>query len=317
MLIAVPCSAADAVALYDAADGNDAGRIAVGSHPVHLAAADGRVLVATMDERSVDVVAEGTVHRVPTDVLGPSHFAVVDDRAFVPCTGGDAVAVLDFDTLELRDRVAVGAEPHDAEVVGDAVYVGGRVDGTVSVIDARTAAERATVSVAERSDSGARVQGLTATGDRVYAVDQSNGCVVLLDETGVVAAAPVGTNPYEAVITDGRVLVAGRDDGTVTALSADLAEVTTHAVGGRPLDVVLANDDAWVVDRENAILRTLAGERVPLPHLGFAAVRDPRDSQRVYVSHYDDDALTAVDLADRSVAWTAETPGRPFDPLVV
>lgn len=317
MLLAVPCSEADCVALYEASDGSDAGRIAVGAHPVHLAAADGRVLVATMGERSIDVVTDAGVERVPTGVLGPSHFALSEDRAFVPCTGGDAVAVLDLESLDHVERVAVGAEPHDAETVDGAVYVGSRADGTVSVLDGETAAVRATVDVADATGDGARVQGLAAADGGVYAVDQSNGRVVLLDEDGVRAAADVGANPYEPVVDGDRVLVAGRDDGTVTELPRDLSTATTHEVGGRPFDVHAADGAAWVFDRDEAVARTLDGETLGLPHPGFAAVGDPQRAQRVYVSHYDDDAVSALDLGARSVEWTAATPARPFEPLVV
>lgn len=316
MLLAVPCSEADSVALFDATTGEDAGRVAVGSHPVHLAAADGRVLVATMGERSVDVIADGAVERVETGVLGPSHFAVSDQQAFVPCTGGDAVAVVDLDLLELRERVAVGAEPHDAELVGGDVYVGSRGDGTVTVLDAESATVRRSIDLAD-GDSSARVQGLTAAESGVYAVDQASSRVVLLDGERVVAEAAVGANPYEAVVADGCVFVAGRDDGTVTELSPDLSSSTTHEVGGRPVDLVAADGGVWVFDRERAVARSLAGADIDLPHPGFAAVRDPETPGRVYVSHYDDDAVSAVDVGDGTVAWTASTPARPFEPLPV
>ncbi|WP_430505894.1 YncE family protein [Haloparvum sp. PAK95] len=320
MLLAVPCSAADAVALYDAADGTPAGEVAVGSHPVHLAAADGRVLVATMGERSVDVVADGAVERIETGVLGPSHFAVGADTAFVPCTGGDAVAVLDLETLDCTERVAVGAEPHDAELVDGTLYVGSRADGTVTVVDAETATVRTAVDLGTVDGTQARVQGLAAADDGVYAVDQANGRVAHIEAgstAGVAGVAAVGENPYEPVVDDGRVLVAGRDDGTVTELSRDLSTATTHDVGGTPTEVVTADEDAWVFDRDRAVVRSLGGDGVELPHPGFAAARDPDRPARVYVSHYDDDAISAVDLDTGTVRWTADTPERPFEPLPV
>lgn len=316
VLLGVPCSEADAVALFDADTGREAGRVSVGAHPVHLATAGGRVLVATMGERSIDVVTDGAVERVPTGVLGPSHFAVDGDTAFVPCTGGDAVAVVDVDALELRERVPVGAEPHDAERVGDAVYVGSRADGTVTVLDAATATVRETVDVGPETGARARVQGLAAADGGVYAVDQANDRVVRLGGDGVTAAA-VGANPYEPVVLDDRLFVAGRDDGTVTELTPDLSTSETYAVGGRPVDLVGAAGETWIVDRERPVVRSLSGASVDLPAPGFAAVADPERSAVAYVSHYDDDAVSAVDLGERAVRWTAATPARPFEPLVV
>lgn len=319
MLLAVPCSGANTVALLDAVDGSDVGRISVGAHPVHLAAADGHVLVATMDERSIDVVTDSGVERVQTGVLGPSHFAVRDNLVFVPCTGGDAVAVIDLDALELRDRIVVGAEPHDAESVGDSVYVGSRADGTVTVLNAETAAVRSTVDVAGTTGTGTRprVQGLGAADGDVYAVDQTNARVVLLDEAGVHASAPVGANPYEPVIGSKRVFVAGRDDGTITVLSTDLSSATTHDVGGQPVDTLVVAGKAWVFDRDNPAVQSLSGDAVDLPYPGFAAICDPQRPQRAYVAHYDDDAVSAVDLDVGNVAWTVSTPAKPFEPLVV
>lgn len=316
MLLAVPCADDDTVALLDADDGSDAGRIAVGSHPVHLASAGDRVLVATMGERSVDVVAGGAVERVPTGVLGPSHVAVRDGRAFVPCTGGDAVAVINLDGPDRCGRVAVGAEPHDAEVAGDAVYVGSRGDGTVTVLDAETAAVRATVDLPGDRDTP-RVQGLATAADGVYAVDQANERVVYLDAGGVRAAAPVGADPYEPVVTDGRVLVAGRAEGTVTELPADLSARTTHDVGGRPVALAPLDGSVWVFDGDHAVARSLSGGEVTLPHPVLSAAGDPRRPERAYVAHYDDDAVSALDTGDRAVRWTTTTPARPFEPLVV
>jgi YVTN family beta-propeller protein len=318
VLLAVPCSEADTVALFDAATGAEAGRVPVGSHPVHLTAADGRVLVATMGERSIDVITDGTTERVPTGVLGPSHFAITDRRAFVPCTGGDAVAVVDLGTLELDDRIAVGAEPHDAELVDGAVYVGSRGDGTVSVIDADSAAVRRTIHACDdESGTQPRIQGITAADSGVYAVDQANARVLLLDDRGVVASASVGADPYEPVVADDRLLVPGRDDGTVTSLSTDLSTATTHTVGGRPVDLVVFDGTVWVVDRDRPILRSLAEGEIELPYPGFAVAADPDQPSRVYVSHYDDDAVSAVDLDLGTVEWTAATPARPFEPLLV
>lgn len=318
MLLTVPCSAADTVALFDAATGADAGRISVGSHPVHLAAADGRVLVATMGERSIDVITDGTTERVPTGVLGPSHFATCDHRAFVPCTGGDAVAVIDLETRERRERVPVGPEPHDAERFEDAVYVGSRGDGTVTVLDAATAAVQRRVDIStEDGASQPRVQGLTAAADGVYAVDQSNSRVLLLGGRGVIAKASVGSNPYEAVVADDRVFVPGRSDGTVTALSPDLSSTSTHSVGERPVDLAVHGGNVWVFDRDRSIAESLGGSRIELPHPGFAVISHPEQPNRVFVSHYDDDTISALDLTAGTVEWTASAPARPFEPLLV
>ena len=346
MLLAVPCSDADCLALLDAADGADRGRVGVGAHPVHAAVVDGRVFVATMGDRAVSVVADGEVRRIATGVLGPSHFATTDaGDVLVPCTGGDTLAIVDAERLELRARVGVGAEPHDVAVHEGRAFVGSRADGTVTVVDPAAAAVEATHDLA----ADARIQGVEAAAEGVYAVDQRNARLYRLTAAGVEGSVPTGGNPYDAVVDDTRVLVAGRDDGTVTAVSRAAGFVThagargddtgpgaadtsrrVHDVGGRPSGVVVADGTAWVLDRERPHLASLpaasgddgagadapATRRIEVPHPTFAAGVAPDDAV-VYVSHYDDAAVSAVDLDAGRVAWTAATPARPFDPVVV
>jgi hypothetical protein len=337
MLVAVPCSDDDCVILLDTADGTERGRIGVGDHPVHLAVVGDRTFVATMGDRAVSVVADGAVHRVETGVLGPSHFATTDEGdVLVPCTGGDALAIVDPERLALRARVGVGAEPHDVAVREGLAFVGSRADGSVTVVDPAAATVEATHDLA----ADARIQGVEAAAEGVYAVDQRHARLFRLTPEGVEGSVPVGANPYDAVLTDDRVLVAGRDDGTVTAVprgsafgagvdgdreAAAGAESHVHDVGGRPNAVVLADGAAWVLDRERAQLRSLGGptvgdpsnRRIDLPHPTFAAAAAPTDEAVLYVSHYDDAAVSAVDLDAGRVRWTAETPAHPFEPAVV
>ncbi|MFB6090809.1 MAG: YncE family protein [Halobellus sp.] len=313
MLVAVPCAGADCVVLLDGDDGTERGRIAVGDHPVHLAAVGSAVFVATMGERAVSVVDDGRVGKIETGILGPSHFALADGLVLVPCTGGDAVAILDPDSRSLAGRVGVGAEPHDAAVRDGLAYVGSRVDGTVSVVDPDAARVKRTIDVG----ADARVQGVDAGFGAVYAVDQTGGRVVRADETDVTARADVGANPYEATLGPERVYVAGRDDGTVTSLAPDLSDPETHGVGGRPTAVSIVDGAPWVLDRERARMVALdADASLSLPAPAFAA--DPvGDGDAVAVSHYDDDRVSLVSTADREVRWTAETPAQPFEPLVL
>jgi len=97
-----------------ARNGDRLGEVPVGSHPVHATTCRGRTVVATMGERAVTAVdASGEVTQVETGVLGPSHFAGANGELYVSCSAGDALAVVDPESLTLVDRVAVGAEPHE------------------------------------------------------------------------------------------------------------------------------------------------------------------------------------------------------------
>lgn len=314
MLVAIPCAGADCLLLLDATDGTSRGCIPVGSHPVHLEAISGAVFVATMGERAVTVVEDGDVTRVETGTLGPSHFGVTDaGRVLVPCTGGDSLAIIDRETLSLVDRVGVGAEPHDVAVHAGLAFVGSRTDGTVSVVDPAAGRLVRTVDLG----AGARVQGVDAGFGAVYAVDQASGRIARLNATGVTATAQVGSNPYEVVLGDERLFVAGRDDGTVTVLTPGLSVLQSVDVGGRPTSVVPVGGTPWVLNREAAELRTLDGHhRIDIAAPGFTGA-SREDADAMVVVHYDDDRVSLVSTSESKTVWSVRTPKRPFDAFVL
>ncbi|MFB6302477.1 MAG: hypothetical protein ABEH78_06420 [Haloferacaceae archaeon] len=317
-LLAVPCEGADVLALFDD-EGTPRGRIPVGSDPVHATTAAGRVVVATMGERSVTVVEpDGEVGRVATGVLGPAHLTRAAGRLLVPCTAGDAVAVIDPSTPTLEGRVPVGAEPHDVGRCGAHAIAGSRAGGVLTVFDPTT---RSVVARHGVPDPGtARVQGVdrvrgAAGMAAVYAVDQGNDRVLLADRDGVRARAAVGPDPYEATATPDRVYVPARGGDTVHEFAPDLSEGTVHETAAGPEGVVVVDGDPWVFHRDAPLLRSLDGTAVPLPAPSLAAATCP--DGRVLLSHYDDDAVSLVDPAAGTVAWTVETPARPFGSAVV
>lgn len=327
-VVAVPCEGDDALALFALADGEPLGEVPVGSHPVHATAFGGRTFVATMDDRAVTAVgADGAVSRVETGVLGPSHFAAANGELFVSCTAGDALAVVDPETPALVARVAVSAEPHEVAVAPDGrrLYVGSRREGVVDVVDPAARESLGAVDVG----ADARVQGVAVgpDGARGYAVDQAGPRVVAFDPNGVdesdetsdASAAPVldtaavGADPYDLVVADDRVFVPGRGDGVVHEFDRDLALAAVHEGFARPVDLFRIGGDRWVLDAGDDRLRSLGGSVVETPAPGLVATRV---GDRLVVSHYDDDRISLVDVAEGTV-WTAETPACPFGSVVV
>ena len=322
-LVAVPCEGADKLVLVDPATGDSLGTVSVGPDPVHATTAAGTTFVATMGDRAVSAVApDGTVERIETGVLGPSHLAVAGSNLFVSCSAGDSVAVIDPVDRRLRERIPVGAEPHEIAVGPSErfLYAGSRRRGRVDV-----------VSVSERSVVGtvnlgpdARVQGvaLGPDGDRGYAVDQANARVAAFetaDRAGTVPAdavervTPVGANPYDLVVTDRRVFVPGRATGTVHAFGPGLNPVTVHEGFDRPVDLLAFDGSWWVLDAGRAGLVSLAGGSVdtPAPGLSATATHDG-----LVLSHYDDDRVSLVTPAKGTV-WTTAVPAHPFGAVLV
>jgi len=331
-IVAVPCEGDDALALFALSDGDPLGEVPVGSHPVHATTHRGRTFVATMGERAVTAVdPDGAVSRVETGVLGPSHFATANGELFVSCTAGDALAVVDPESLTLVTRIGVGAEPHELAVSPDErrLYAGSRRAGVVDVVDPAAHERLGAVDVG----ADARVQGVAVgpEGGRGYAVDQAGARVVAFDtdradetagtseETAgasdepVLGEAAVGADPYDLVVAADRVFVPGRDDGVVHELDRDLGRAAVHEGFDRPVDLFRIGGEWWVLDAAAARLRSLSGGIVDSPASGLVATRV---GDRLVVSHYDDDRVSLLDVADGPV-WTAETGAYPFGSVVV
>ena len=335
-VVAVPCEGDDVLALFALDTGDLLGEVPVGSHPVHATTCQGRTFVATMGERAVTAVApSGEITRIETGVLGPSHFATANDELFVSCSAGDALAVVDPETLTLVDRIAVGAEPHEVAVSPDGgrLYSGSRLDGVVDVVDPVAHERIGSIGIGD----AARVQGvaLSPDGGRGYAVDQANARVAVFgtgagegesagerDGAGtdddpqaarVLATAAVGGDPYDLVVAEDRVFVPGRDDGTVHEFDRDLGLREIHEGFSRPVDLFRVTGDWWVLDADDDQIRSLDGDVIETAAPGLAATRI---DDRLVVSHYDADRVSLVD-AEAGTVWTADSPEYPFGSVVI
>lgn len=314
-IAAVCCEGASSLALYNLANGDRLGEVPVGAHPVHATVADERVFVATMGERSIDVVdTDGTVRRIDTGVLGPSHFTTANDSLFIPCTAGDVVAVIDPVDLELEGRIAVGAEPHDIAVHDGLAYVGSRADGVVSVVDVTA---RETVSEVDIGPT-ARVQGVGVHPENGvgFAVDQCGARVVgfeLGPDPEPTVEAAVGADPYDLDIRTDRLFVPGRDDGTVHEFGLDLESPVVRDGFETPVEVVTYRESRWVIDRDAARIGSLDGGTVTIsaPAIGGVAT-----DAGILLSHYDDAAVSLVDPPN-GVCWQSHSPDHPFGAVVV
>lgn len=312
MLAGICCQGSDTVAVVDLETYEHLGSVPVGGHPVDAISAEGRLFVATMDERSVSVIdTDGSVRTITTGVLGPSHFARAGNRLFVSCSGGDAVAAIDPVKLDLIGRVPTGAEPHGIVAHDGLVYVGSRVAGSVTVFEPETLTTVASVAVAD----GARLQDLEAD-DAVYAIDQAGARVIKFEEDGVQATAPVGNNPYQLTIDGaGFVYVPGRDDGTVHTYDATLESAMVSDVGPGAVAVEPLSGRRWVACSEVAALRSLEGAEVPLPDPAFGL--QAIDTTRLLVAHRDDAAVSIVDVDEERLEATVSVNRHPLGMVVI
>ena len=313
-VLAVCCQGERLVSVHAFETGEPIGGIPVGGHPVHAHAVDGRIFVATMDERTLTVVEpDGAVERLRLGVLGPSHFAFAAGTLFVTCTAGDVVAAIDPAGPRLVDRIGVGAEPHEIAAHGDRVFVGSRRDGVITAIDAEKLSRLGDVDVG----GNARIEGvgLDGTGRLGYAVDRRGERLVGFspDEMRVTGTAPIGRNAYDLTITEDAVYVPARGSGTVTAAGLDLEDGHEHTGFTSPVEVLPWHDEEWVVDRGRARLESLAGRTVDTP---AGAIHAMGTEEGVVLAHYDDDAVSLVHPHD-GIVWKTETGAHPLGLLVV
>lgn len=317
-LLAVPCEGADVLALFDD-EGTTRGVIEVGSHPVHAVVAAGSVFIATMGERSVTVVdPDGNASRLEIGVLGPAHIVPAGRRLLVPCTAGDVVAVIDAETPSLEGRVPTGAEPHDVAVAEELAIAGSRTDGVLTVFDPATRKVQHRFEVPDPDT--ARIQGIDGPpGDRppatVYAVDQGNERVLQVHPDGISARTGVGRDPYEATVTADRVYVPSRGSDTVHEFDQVLSMAVVHETARGPEGIIVIDGVPWVYHRDAPVLSSLDGDKLTLPAPALAGTALP--DGRVLLSHYDDDAISLVDVEAGAVEWTAKTPAHPFGSVVV
>lgn len=317
-LLAVPCEGADVLALFDD-EGASMGEITVGSHPVHAVVAAGTVFVATMGERSVTVVdPDGNAARIEIGVLGPAHLVPAGPRLLVPCTAGDVLAVIDAESATLAGRVPTGAEPHDAAVVEDRAIAGSRTDGVLTVFDPATREVQRRIEVPDPDT--ARIQGIDGPpGDQsppaVYAVDQGNERVLRVGAGGVLGRSDLGRDPYEATVTADRVYVPSRGSDTVHEFDPELSKSTVHETANGPEGVLVIDGVPWVYHRDAPVLLSLHGDDLTLPAPALAGTALPEG--RVLLSHYDDAAISLVDVEEGTVEWTSETPAHPFGSVAI
>lgn len=314
-IIAVCCQGADVLALHSVATGEEIGQISVGGHPVHATVVGDRVVVATMNERSVTVIDE-TGELIPIDigVLGPSHFATVGSMLFVTCTAGDVVAVIDPIEQTLQERIAVGAEPHELAVGEDFVYVGSRRDGDISVIEP----DRREVIGQLVVEGDARIEGIemSLVAGRGYAVDRTGKRVIafsLEPSPTIIGEASVGADPYELTVFDDAIVVPGPGSGEIHEFDRELCQRDVHHGFERPVDVVEFAGERWVIDRSATVLRSLSGRAIEIPAGAIAARPNPTG---VILSHYDDAAISLVH-PDYGVRWHQSTGEYPFGSLTI
>ena len=142
------------VSLIDLAEGKVAAEVEVGREPRGIAWQGGLAVVANLRDDTATLLEVQPPKLTVTATLPvgnePRGVAMSADRAYIVCSGDNAVDVVDLASRKAVKRVPVGSEPWYAALSGKWLLVGNSNSGDVSRIDTTTF-ESSTVALEGRS----------------------------------------------------------------------------------------------------------------------------------------------------------------------
>lgn len=222
--------------------------LSANSSDVALLDLRGRLVVAHQDLDRVSIVDTGTFSRVLDLPVGRSPVRIASapdsDRVYVVESGADAVDVIDLTAGSVVGRMPVESRPSDAAVDrrGREIFVGHSISPNLLAFDAHTLAQRASIFV------GGDVSAVLCDRrrDRVYVARARPRELVVVDRelASVLRRIPLSAR-IEALAqpVDGAMLYgAAPEAGELVVVDLVLGkELTPIQVGGRPLDVLVAD----------------------------------------------------------------------------
>lgn len=227
----VACTGGDSVAVVDPTVPERIGRIHVGREPHGIAATGGRVYVGSRGDGSVAIVDAGSAAVVETVDLGTGvrveDVEAVGRGAYAVDAGGERVVRVEEGIVA---SAPVGADPYGCTVREASVYVPGRGDGTVTVLD-RSLDSRVVHEV------GAAPAAVERIGGRFWVADRSNPALWTLDGDRIDLPAPsIDVIPLD----EERALVAHYADAAVSVVDLDRGRVeATVDVGANPIGPIV------------------------------------------------------------------------------
>jgi YVTN family beta-propeller protein len=258
--------AANSVAVIDLGSGEITQDAPVGARPSAIAAGEGALWVANIDDGSVSKVdpaaaaVEGnTVPGGQIDGLGAGAGGV-----WVADVHRGVVAKIDPDFRRVVDRVRISPGPIISRAVGPVAVGAGSVwvgDGNAAVarIDPRTLRVSGRINVGNNPTA-------VAVGDAdVWVADDVDNTVSRIDAASeaVTATIPVGAGPAAIAVGEGGVWVAESQVNQVVRIDPATGAVTdTIEVGERPTGIVAGEGGVWVANSlSNTISRIDPGSR--------------------------------------------------------
>jgi YVTN family beta-propeller protein len=237
--------------------------------------------------RVVTLVAVGLISTFQTS-------AVARPRAYVANAVSNDVSVIDLETNQEVDRIAVGLRPFGVAVSPDGsfVYVANQDSNTVSIIDTSNDHVANTVQV------GTSPYGVafTPNGALAYVANNYSGDVseINVQTQQVTATIAVADNPWELVVsTDGERVYVSKNGG----VSVSVINVQTHSVTEIP---------------GNSYAASLAGDYAYFTVIGIEQLKVLNTTTNEWVGLLQPVAMDAYDLtatSDGTRVWVSGTRG--------
>lgn len=232
-----------------------------------IAGVDGGVALLSPDGGSVKVVTLGA---------RPRHVGLAESggAALVPLEGSDELVVVGLPAGEVRQRVAVGRQPHDAAAAAGRVFVGDELADTISVIEGSAVREAAAGPI--------QPGGVASNGKSVVVVGVRGRRLKVLDATTLAEAAtlPAGVGPTHVVADQSHAYVADTQGDAILVyrLDARPRRVGQTAAQGTPYGLALdaTRNRLWVtLTKTNELVEfELAGGRL-IRRARYPTVRQP------------------------------------------
>ena len=215
---------------------------------------------------------------------------------WVANTGSDSVIRIAIKTGKAGKPIPVGDEPYFLTADENSVFVANGGDGTVTVIDARSA------KVAGRPIRvGGVLRGIVSSGTATWVVDNKGGAVKRIVNSRVTTTIPVGDNPVEVAFGNKALWVTNKNDDTVSRidLRGQGNKEKSIPVGKQPQGIAFGEGFAWVTNaKSNNVMRLdqntgeVVGQPIPVP--GQPVGIDVRNGQ-VWVTSNDAGTVTQID----------------------
>ncbi len=213
-------------------------------------------------------------------------------------------------------RVSVGAHPKSVTVGPGRAYVGLYDSASLAVVDTASLTLLRTVQGA-----GSGANGVALSGSYVYLAHRDSASVSVFhaaDPNSLQYTLTVGLLPFGVAALPDRVFVANFGSDSVTVIdSAANSVLRTAPVGAHPALAAAGGARGWVttlgsaggaqvLDRDGQLVRTIATGAEP-----FGIAYNPLLG-RLYVGHWADHSLWAIDAATGVQIQRVVLPDRPF-----